>query len=54
MSTPTIDPVGLTVIWNGLLSIAEEMGSTLRRTVFPRRCARATISRPAYSTSKRG
>ena len=34
MSTPTIDPVGLTVIWNGLLSIAEEMGSTLRRTAF--------------------
>ena len=28
----TIDPITLTVVWNGLLSIAEEMGSTLRRT----------------------
>ena len=30
----TIDPITLTVVWNGLLSIAEEMGSTLRRTAF--------------------
>ena len=29
-----VDPVTLTVVWNGLLSIAEEMGSTLRRTAF--------------------
>ncbi|MEE8246673.1 MAG: hydantoinase B/oxoprolinase family protein, partial [Alphaproteobacteria bacterium] len=29
-----MDPVTLTVVWNGLLSIAEEMGSTLRRTAF--------------------
>lgn len=29
-----IDPVSLTVIWNTLLSIADEMGSTLRRTAF--------------------
>ncbi len=34
MSAAAIDPVGLTVIWNGLLGIAEEMGSTLRRTAF--------------------
>src|SRR5690606_32180951 len=29
-----VDPVSLTVIWNSLLSIADEMGSTLRRTAF--------------------
>lgn len=34
MSPPTVDPITLTVVWNGLLSIAEEMGSTLRRTAF--------------------
>ena len=34
MNTPKVDPITLTVIWNGLLSIAEEMGSTLRRTAF--------------------
>ena len=27
-----IDPIELSVIWNGLLSIAEEVGSTLRCT----------------------
>jgi N-methylhydantoinase B len=31
---PQIDPVTLTLLWNRLLSIAEEMGSTLRRTAF--------------------
>jgi N-methylhydantoinase B len=29
-----IDPITLSVLWNGLRSIAEEMGSTLRRTAF--------------------
>jgi N-methylhydantoinase B len=29
-----LNPVTLSVIWNSLLSIAEEMGSTLRRTAF--------------------
>lgn len=29
-----IDPIALSVIWNGLLSIAEEVGSTLRSTAF--------------------
>lgn len=29
-----IDPITLTVVWNGLLAIAEEMGSTLRRTAY--------------------
>lgn len=32
--TPRVDPVTLTLMWNRLLSIAEEMGSTLRRTAF--------------------
>ncbi|MEQ9122778.1 MAG: hydantoinase B/oxoprolinase family protein, partial [Alphaproteobacteria bacterium] len=31
---PNVDPITLTVVWNGLLAIAEEMGSTLRRTAF--------------------
>jgi N-methylhydantoinase B len=34
MKESNIDPITLTVIWNGLLAIAEEMGSTLRRTAF--------------------
>lgn len=34
MSLSNVDPITLTVVWNGLLSIAEEMGSTLRRTAF--------------------
>ncbi len=29
-----IDPIALSVIWNGLLSIAEEVGSTLRCTAY--------------------
>jgi N-methylhydantoinase B len=29
-----VDPVMLSVLWNGLVGIAEEMGSTLRRTAF--------------------
>lgn len=29
-----VDPITLTVVWNGLLAIAEEMGSTLRRTAY--------------------
>jgi len=33
MST-TVDPVSLTVIWNSFVSIAEEMGTALRRTAF--------------------
>ena len=34
MNTANIDPITLTVVWNGIISIAEEMGSTLRRTAF--------------------
>ena len=34
MNTSRTDPITLTVVWNALLSIAEEMGSTLRRTAF--------------------
>ena len=34
MINANIDPITLTVVWNGLISIAEEMGSTLRRTAF--------------------
>ncbi len=34
MSIVNVDPITLTVVWNGLLAIAEEMGSTLRRTAF--------------------
>jgi N-methylhydantoinase B len=30
----TVDPITLTVIWNGLMSIAEELGITLRHTAF--------------------
>ena len=33
MST-TVDPITLTVIWNTLMSIAEELGVTLRHTAF--------------------
>lgn len=34
MKTQDIDPVTLTVIWNGIMSIAEELGITLRHTAF--------------------
>ena len=34
MRTDMIDPITLSVLWNGLLSIAEEMGGTLRRTAY--------------------
>jgi len=34
MNKANVDPITLTVVWNGLLAIAEEMGSTLRRTAF--------------------
>ncbi len=34
MSGRTVDPVTLTVIWNSLISIAEELGITLRHTAF--------------------
>jgi N-methylhydantoinase B len=35
MSTPaTFDPITLTVVWNALMSIAEELGVTLRTTAF--------------------
>jgi N-methylhydantoinase B len=30
----TVDPITLTVVWGSLVSIAEEMGSALRRTAF--------------------
>lgn len=34
MARQPIDPVTLTVIWNSLVSIADEMGGALRRTAF--------------------
>jgi N-methylhydantoinase B len=34
MRARTVDPVTLTVIWNSLISIAEELGVTLRHTAF--------------------
>ena len=34
VNRPAIDPVTLSVLWGRLLSVAEEMGSTLRRTAF--------------------
>ena len=34
MTDETVDPVTLTVIWNSLTSIAEELGVTLRHTAF--------------------
>ena len=33
-SDRTVDPISLTVIWNTLMSIAEELGTTLRSTAF--------------------
>lgn len=33
-NTSRIDPVTLTVVWNSLVSIADEMGGALRRTAF--------------------
>lgn len=32
--TPTIDPITFTVIWNSIVSIAEELGTTMRHTAF--------------------
>jgi N-methylhydantoinase B len=34
MSTSNISPITLSVLWNSFLSIAEEVGTTLRRTAF--------------------
>ena len=34
LNRPAIDPVTFSVLWGRLLSIAEEMGSTIRRTAF--------------------
>lgn len=34
MTTHTIDPISVSVVWNSLLSITEEMGSTIRRTAY--------------------
>ncbi|GIT25193.1 MAG: hypothetical protein CM1200mP41_12370 [Gammaproteobacteria bacterium] len=34
VKTTETDPFTLTVVWNPLLPVAEEMGSTLRRTAF--------------------
>lgn len=34
MTLETVDPITLTVIWNSLISIAEELGITLRHTAF--------------------
>ena len=32
--TPGLDPITISVLWNSLLSIAEEIGSTVRRTAY--------------------
>ena len=48
-----VDPITLTVIWNTLLSIAEELGITLRNTAFSEACARATTSPRRCSTAMR-
>ena len=34
MKEPEVDAITLTVIWNGIMSIAEELGITLRHTAF--------------------
>ena len=34
MSAAAVDPVTLTVVWNSLVSVADEMGGALRRTAF--------------------
>jgi N-methylhydantoinase B len=34
VSNDQVDPITLSVLWNGLLSVTEEMGVTLRRTAF--------------------
>src|SRR5690349_4770685 len=34
MQSGTVDPITLTVIWNSLISIADELGVTLRHTAF--------------------
>ncbi len=34
MANTSISPIALSVIWNGFLSIAEEMGTTLQMTAF--------------------
>ena len=34
MKSTSVDPITLTVIWNTLMSIAEELGTTLRNTAF--------------------
>ncbi len=31
---PGVDPITMSVLWNGLIGVSEEMGSTLRRTAF--------------------
>jgi len=33
-TTTTVSPITISLVWNNLVSIAEEMGSTLRRTAF--------------------
>ena len=33
-TTTAVDPITLTVIWNSLISIADELGVTLRHTAF--------------------
>ena len=33
-NTATVDPVTLSVLWNGLISVADDMGTTLRHTAY--------------------
>ena len=33
-SIDSIDPVTLSVLWNGLISVADDMGTTLRHTAY--------------------
>jgi N-methylhydantoinase B/oxoprolinase/acetone carboxylase alpha subunit len=34
IQTPGLDPITFTVIWNSVVSIAEELGTTMRNTAF--------------------
>ncbi len=40
-----IDPITLTVVWNTLVSIADEMGEALRRTSFSEAVREGALTR---------
>ena len=54
MSERGIDAITLTVIWNGIMSIAEELGITLRHTAFSKVCGKGMIFRRRCSTVRGG